>query len=121
MNDNKIFKMSLVTTIIGLAGIIILSGFVSPENISIDKIDKSRIDNRVQIEAKIVSITQTKTNTKIIRLTDNTGSINLVIFPSLNFNHVLKVNQQVRVIAKVAQYNGNPELILEQSRNIIIL
>ncbi len=121
MNDKKIFKMALVTTIIGLAGIIILSGFVGPENISIDKIDKSRIDNRVEIEAKIVSVTQTKTNTTIIRLMDDTGSINLVIFPSLNFNQNLKTNQQVRVIAKVTQYNSNLELILEESRNVIVL
>lgn len=120
MNDKKIFRMSLVTSIIGLAGIMILSGYVSPENVTIDQIDKSMMDNRVEVNAEIVSIVHTKTNTKIIGLRDDTGSINLVIFPSLDFKENLRTNQKIRVIAKVAQYNNDLELILEESKNMVI-
>ncbi len=120
MNDQKIFKMSLITTIIGLVGIIILSGYVTPENLTIDEIDKSKIDNSVEIDAKIISVTTTRTNTKIIKLKDNTGTINLVIFSSLDINHYLRTGQQVKVIARVGQYNNDLELILEESKNIIV-
>lgn len=120
MNDKKIFKMSLVTTIIGLIGIMILSGYVDPETLTIDKIDKSKIDTPVQIDATILSITYTKTNTKIIKLKDDTGTINLVIFDNVEFNNDLKKNQKVRVIARVTQYNNDLELILEERGNIIV-
>ena len=96
MNDKKMFKISLITTIIGLVGIMILSGYVNPETLTIDKIDKSKIDNQVEINATISSITQTKSNTKIIKL-----------------------NEEITVVARVTQYNGNLELILEEPRNIV--
>ena len=98
----------------------ILSGYINPENVTIDKIDKSMIDNRVEVNAKIVSIVRTRTNTKIIKLRDDTGSINLVIFSSLDFNQNLETNQKIKVIAKVAQYNNDLELILEESKNIVV-
>lgn len=120
MNDKKIFKMSLVTTIIGLLGIMILSGYVEPETLTIEKIDKSKIDNQVEVNATIISITQTKSNTKIIKLGDETGTINLVIFSSVDINYELRNNQNIRVIARVTQYNNDLELILEESRNLVI-
>ena len=119
MNDKKMFKISLITTIIGLVGIMILSGYVNPETLTIDKIDKSKIDNQVEINATISSITQTKSNTKIIKLNDETGTINLVIFSGVEINHNLKINQEITVVARVTQYNGNLELILEEPRNIV--
>ena len=120
MNDKKIFKISLVTTIIGLVGIMVLSGYVNPEILTIEKIDKSKIDNQVEVDATIISITQSKSNTKIIKLKDETGTINLVIFSSINLGYDLKTNQKVRVIARVTQYNNDLELILEEPKNIII-
>ena len=120
MNDKKIFKMSLITTIIGLVGIIILSGYVNPETLTIDKIDKSKIDSQVEVDARIVSITQTKSNTKIIKLADDTGTINLVMFSSIDVGYDLKTDQKIRVIARVTQYNNDLELILEESGNLIV-
>ena len=39
MNDEKIFKISLITTIIGLFLIMVLSGYVNPERLDINQID----------------------------------------------------------------------------------
>ena len=100
MNDKKIFKISLVTTII-------------------EKIDKSKIDNQVEVDATIMSITQTKSNTKIIKLKDETGTINLVIFSSIDVVYDLRNNQKVRVIARVTQYNNDLELILEEPKIMV--
>ena len=120
MNDEKIYKISLITTIIGLTGIMLLSGYVNPEKITIEQIDKSKIDNQVELEATILSVTQTRTNTQIIKLSDKTGTIDLVIFPSLDYKTKLSKNQHITVIAKVSQYNNNLELILEESKNLNI-
>lgn len=118
MNDKKIFKISSITCIIGLLGIMLLSGYVNPEKLTIDKIDKSKIDNQIEVDAKIVSVTKTKTNTRIIKLSDGTGTINLVIFSSLDYNTKLSKNQHVKVIATVTQYKNDLELVLEESKNL---
>lgn len=118
MNDRKFFKISLITAVIGMIGLVVLSGYVTPEKLTIDHIDKSKIDNRVELDAKILSITSTKSNTKIIKLKDDTGTINLVVFSSTEINYELKNNQHVNVVARVTQYNNELELILEESRDI---
>lgn len=118
MNDKKIYKISLVTTVIGLIGIVLLSGYVNPETVTINQIDKSKIDNQVELDATVISVTQTRTNTQIIKLGDETGTINLIIFSSVDLKTKLSKNQHVRVIGKVTQYNNDLELILEESKNL---
>lgn len=118
MDDNKIFKISSITLIIGLLGIILLSGYVNPEKLNIKQIDKSKIDNQIELDAKIESITKTKSNTQIIKLTDKTGTINLIIFPSTDFKTNITKNQEIKIIGRVTQYNGQLELILEESKNL---
>ncbi|WP_323737317.1 OB-fold nucleic acid binding domain-containing protein [Methanosphaera sp. ISO3-F5] len=120
MNDKKIFKISLITLIIGLMGIILLSGYVNPEKLTIKQINKSKIDNQIELDANIESIIKTKSNTQIIKLKDQTGNINLIIFPSTNLKTKLIKNQKITVIGRVTQYNGELELILEESKNIKI-
>lgn len=118
MNDKKIFKISSITLIVGLLGIILLSGYVNPEKLNIKEIDKSKIDNQIELDATIESITITKSNTQIITLKDDSGSINLVIFPSTNFNTKLRKGSKATIIGRVTQYNGDLELILEEPKNI---
>ncbi len=118
MNDSKILKISLIVTVVGLLGIIFLSGYVNPEKLTIKQIDKSKIDNQVELDVKIDSIKKTKSNTQIIKITDNTGSINLVIFPSTDFKTKLIKGQKITLVGRVTQYNGNLEIILEESKNL---
>lgn len=121
MNDEKILKLCILTTIVGLIGLMIVSGYVNPEKVTINKIDKSKIDNQVELEAQVVSIQETKGKTKIIGLSDQTGKINMVIFPSTTINTKLEKQEKIKVICKVTQYNGQLELILEESQNIKLL
>ena len=116
MQDKKIFKITLLTTIVGLIGIILTTGLVNPEHVSIDKIDKSKIDNQVEITAIVSNIVTTNSQTKIIKLTDNTGSITMVIFSNSNLS--LNEKDIITVIGKVTEYNGQLELIVEDESNI---
>lgn len=120
MQDEKIFKITLITTILGLIGLFITSGFVNPEVLPINQIDNSKIDNQIQVNGIIEKCIITKTNTTILQITDKFGSINVVIFPTTDLNMNLHEGMNVTVVAKVAQYNGDLELILEKSRNIQI-
>ena len=84
----------------------------------INKIDNSKIDNYVEISGTISSYTITKSNTKIIKITDNTGSINVVIFPSTEINMELNEGESIQLTGKVTSYNGQLELILDDPTKI---
>ncbi len=121
MQDEKIFKIAIITTVIGLIGVIILTGYVNPEQLTIKQIDKTKIDKQVQITATVTDVIQTKTGTQILTLEDDTSSINLVIFPSINVdsNNINQYkNKQVTVIGQVTEYKGQVELILEEYYNL---
>lgn len=120
MHDKEIFKITLTTTILGLIGLIILSGYVNPEELSVNEIDKSKIDNQVKVTGIIENYTITKTGTMIIRLNDGSDVIKVVIFPSTSLNTTLYNGMNITVTAKVVEYNGEMELIIEKSKNLEI-
>ncbi|MBE6493867.1 MAG: RNA-binding protein [Methanosphaera stadtmanae] len=116
MQDKTIFKITLITTIIGLVGIILTTGLVNPEHLTIDKIDKSKIDNQVEITAIVSNVIITNTQTTIITLTDGTGTISAVIFSKMD--NSLNIKNNVTVIGRVTEYNGQLELIIDDQKNI---
>lgn len=120
MHDKEIFKITLTTTILGLIGLIILSGYVNPEELSVNEIDKSKIDNQVKVTGIIENYTITKTGTMIITLNDGSNVIKVVIFPSTSLNTTLYNGMNITVTAKVVEYNGEIELIIEKSKNLEI-
>lgn len=120
MHDKEIFKITLTTTILGLIGLIILSGYVNPEELSVNEIDKSKIDNQVKVTGIIENYTITKTGTMIITLNDGSDVIKVVIFPSTSLNTTLYNGMNITVTAKVVEYNGEMELIIEKSKNLEI-
>jgi DNA/RNA endonuclease YhcR with UshA esterase domain len=121
MNDDKIFKICILTTIVGLTAIIILSPYVSPEKLSLERIDNSKIDNQVEVTAIIESVHITKGGTRIVTLSDETSKINLIIFVSTVNVADLQPGQKINIKAKVTSYNGQLELILEESSNLKVI
>lgn len=120
MHDKEIFKITLTTTILGIIGLIILSGYVNPEELSVNEIDKSKIDNQVKVTGIIENYTITKTGTMIITLNDGSNVIKVVIFPSTSLNTTLYNGMNITVTARVVEYNGEMELIIEKSKNLEI-
>lgn len=121
MQDEKIFRIAVLTTIIGLIGLILTSGLVNPEFLKIKNIDNSKMDNQVQIEGIVSSCIITKSGTQIIQISDDTGSINVVVFSSVILDSSNFKNKEVKVVGKVTQYKGQLELILEDSRNFQVV
>ncbi|MDO5851289.1 MAG: exodeoxyribonuclease VII large subunit [Methanobacteriaceae archaeon] len=118
MQDNTIFKIAILTTIIGLIGMILLIGTITPQKTTINKITKTEIDKELTITGSITQITTTK-NANYITIQDNTGQITLVIFNT--DIPQLKENQQIECTAKVTQYKGQIELILEDTSKLKII
>lgn len=49
MEDEKIFKLALFTTIFGLVGMMFSASYVTPQNVEISDIDRSMLDKEVSI------------------------------------------------------------------------
>ncbi len=129
MEDNQIIKIAVITSIIGLIGMLCLSGEISPKQIKINQVNQDTLDQDVTIECYVEKIRKsTNSKTYMITITDATAKSILVIFESTSFElekngfpiNSLK-NRKIRVIGTVSQYNGAYELILKDHNSIKIL
>lgn len=129
MDDSKIFKIALVTTILGLSGMILLEDKVMPREIKIKNIDRSMLDADIIIEGVVSEISKSsRSETYFIKIIDDTGKINAVIFPSTVLDvekSSLKINSlknhRVKITGKVTNYNGNLELILNDASSLKVI
>ncbi|MEA4957007.1 MAG: hypothetical protein VB038_04705 [Methanobrevibacter sp.] len=53
ITDDKIIKIALITTMIGLMGMVIFAGEINPKETIIKKIDRGMIDEEVVITGNI--------------------------------------------------------------------
>jgi len=129
MDDNKIFRIALITTILGLSGMLLLADKVIPQELKIRSIDNSMLDADITVEGVVTQIHKSKrSETYFLEITDGTGKIKVVIFPdtvmevqkgSLSINSLN--NHRIKITGKVSNYNGNLEIILKDSTSLEVI
>lgn len=129
MEDMKIVKMAVITSIIGLLGMVVLSGEITPEKITIDKINQKNMDQEVMVECYVEEIKKSaNSNTYMLTITDGTAKTTLIIFESTTFELEKNgfplnslVDRKISVIGTVSQYHGAYEIILKDYNSIKLL
>ncbi len=129
MEDQKIFKLALFTTIFGLVGMILTANNVMPQEVKIKDIDRGMIDKEVTLEGLVTDVSQSRSGkTYFLELMDGTGKIKVVIFESAaneiqktNITIITFKNRRVRVIGRISEYRGSLEVILKDSSSLKIL
>ncbi|MGZ7068205.1 MAG: OB-fold nucleic acid binding domain-containing protein [Methanobacterium sp.] len=128
MQDNKIFQIALVTTVFGLAGMILLSGEVVPQEFKIREINKNHVGEDIAIEGLIRGIEVHKNNIYSLSVIDGSGEIKVIIFGSIvdefareGTNIKDYENRHAKIVGNVKEYNGSIELIVENTRSIKII
>lgn len=128
MHDNQIFRIALVTTVFGLAGMIFLSGEIIPQEFKIKEINKNHVGEDLTIEGLITTVEIPKNNLYILSVVDGTGKISVVIYGSVadefnregispqNFQ-----NRRAKIVGNVKEYNGSIELMIENTKSIKIV
>ena len=128
ITDEKIFKIALITTLIGFIGMIIFAGEISPKEVIIKDIDRGMIDEEVTVTGNIDTI-QKSSNGKnyILTLNDGSGRINMMIFESTitkfaenEINIENFENKKVIVTGTVTEFKSTMELIIHDSNSIKI-
>lgn len=128
ITDGKIFKIALITTLIGLVGMIIFAGDISPKEALVKDIDRGMIDEDVTINGVIESVKKSSTGKSyFMTLNDGTGRITIMIFESTiaEFQEAgidLKSfeNKKVKVVGTVTEFKSTMEIILPNSNSIKI-
>jgi DNA/RNA endonuclease YhcR with UshA esterase domain len=129
VDDEKIFKIALLTTIVGLVGMIFTAGYIAPQKVRIEDLRLGMIDKEVSVEGFVQGVKKSKNGeTYFLDLTDGSGRLTIVIFQSTSSDmeknniNITGLNQRrVNVVGNVAEYHGTLELILKDSKSLKIL
>lgn len=129
ITDEKLLKIALITSLIGLIGLILFTPSIEVKKIEIKDINRRMIDEEVCIECVIEEIKSSQSkNNYFLTINDGTGQMSLIIFESQLTN--LKNNginietykgKRVNVIGTITEYNSQLELILSNENNIKII
>jgi DNA/RNA endonuclease YhcR with UshA esterase domain len=129
MEDKKIFRLALFTTILGLVGMIFSANYITPQEVQIKDMDRGMLDKEVSVEGLVTGVSQSqKGGTYFLELMDGTGKTKVVIFESAaseiqktsvnieNFN-----KRRVRIVGKVTEYQGSLEVVLKDASSLKII
>jgi len=127
MHDKHIFQIALVTAVFGLAGMILLSGEITPREFKINEIDRSHIGDDLAIQGLVRTVANPG-DLYILSVIDETGEIDVVIFGSLanefrkegtdprNFE-----NRRVKIVGNVNEFRGSTQLVVQNTGSIKIV
>lgn len=129
MEDKKIFKLALFTTILGLVGMMFSASYITPQEVQIKDMNRGMLDKEVSVEGLVTGVSQSqKGGTYFLELMDGTGKTKVVIFESAaseiqktsvdieNFN-----KRRVRIVGKVTEYQGSLEVVLKDASSLRIV
>ena len=126
LNDRIIFKVALITSLVGIIGMLIFASYIEPKEIQIKEITRNNIGETVAVTGVVESIKESSSGSScFIELNDGTGKINLIIFESTlvelqDAGNDLESfeNQKVKVIGSITEYKSSMELILSNANSI---
>lgn len=129
VEDNTLFKIAFATSILGLIGMILFSGQVTPKQVHIVEVNNGMLDEDVSVEGVVCEIKQSQNGkTYFLELMDNTGKIDVVVFEkdvqyieknSFKMNSL--INRRIKIFGTVAEYNGRLELELKDAKSLKIV
>ena len=120
LNDKIIFKVALITSLIGIIGMLVFASYIEPKEIQIKDITRNNIGETVAVTGVIESIKESSSGSScFMELNDGTGKINLIIFESTLVELKDAGNDhKVKVIGSITEYKSSMELILSNSNSI---
>lgn len=129
LNDRLIFKVALVTSLVGIMGMLAFASYIEPKEIQIADITRNNIGETVAVTGVVESIKLSSSgNSCFLELNDGTGKINLIVFESIlaelqdagNDLDSFK-DHKVKVVGSITEYKSSMELILSNSNSIKLI
>lgn len=129
ITDDKLLKIALVTSLIGLIGLIAFTPTIEVKEVDIKDINRGMIDEEVSVRGVITDVAQSSSKTSyFLTINDGEAQIQLIIFESQvaeieskNLDIDSFKNHKVQVVGTVTQYNSEMELILSRGDSLRIV
>ena len=129
ITDDKLLKIALVTSLIGLIGLIMFTPSIEVKEVKIKDIDRGMIDEEVSINCVVSDVKSSKSGSSyFLTINDGTGQMPLVIFESqaaeMQTNNLdIKdfKDKKVNVVGKITEYNNEMEIVLSSGDSLKII
>ena len=129
ITDEKLMKIALVTSLIGLIGLIAFTPTIEVKEVDIKDINRAMIDEEVRVDGVISDVAQSSSKTSyFLTINDGEAQIQLIIFESQaaeieskNLDIEDFENRKVSVVGTVTEYNRELELILSSGDSLRII
>lgn len=126
ITDDKLLRIALVTSLIGIIGLIIFTPTIEVKKIDIEDINRGMIDEEVKIDGVVQDISQSSSKSSyFLTVNDGTGQIPLIIFESQaaeiqsnSFDIDDFKGRKVEAVGKITEYNSHLEIILTSGDKI---
>lgn len=126
ITDDKLLRIALVTSLIGIIGLIAFTPTIEVKEVDIKDINRGMIDEEVRLDGVISDIAQSKSKTSyFLTINDGEAQIQLIIFESQvaeiqsrNVDIEDFRGHKVEVVGTVTQYNSEMELILSNGDSL---
>lgn len=126
ITDDKLLKIALITSLIGLIGLIIFTPSIEVKKVEIQDINRGMINEEVSIEGVVSDVKSSASKSSyFLTVNDGTDQMSLIIFESqlaqLEDNGIdieSYKGKKVNVVGTVTQYNSQLELILSSGDDI---
>lgn len=129
ITDDKLLKIALITSLIGLIGLIIFAPSIEVKEVKISDINRAMIDEEVSINCVVSDVKSSKSGSSyFLTVNDGTGQMPLIIFESQIAqmqSNSLEIkdfkDKKVNVVGKVTEYNNELEIILSSGDSLKII
>ncbi len=129
ITDDKLLKIALVTSLIGLIGLILFTPSIEVKEVKIKDVTRSMIDEEVSISCVVSDVKSSKSGSSyFLTINDGTGQMPLIIFESQIAQ--MQTNNQdiedfkdkkVNVVGKITEYNNEIEIVLSSGDSLKII
>ncbi len=129
ITDDKLLKIALITSLIGIIGLLAFTPTIEVKEVDIKDINRGMIDEEVSIDGVITDIAQSSSKTSyFLTINDGEAQIQLIIFESQvaeiqskNLDIEDFKGHRVQVVGTITQYNSELELILSSGDSLRIV
>lgn len=126
LNDEIIFKVALITALVGMIGMLAFASYIEPKEITINEITRNNIGETVSVSGVVESVKLSSSGSScFLELNDGTGKINVIVFESVLIELKDAGNDlndfkghNVKVVGSITEYKSSMELILVNSNSI---
>lgn len=129
ITDEKLLRIALITSLIGIIGLIIFTPSIEVKKVDISDITRAMIDEKVCIDGVIIDIAESSSKTNyFLTINDGESQMQMIVFEkqvaeiqSRNLDIEDFKNRKVEVIGTITEYKSNLELILSSGDSLRII